>query len=74
MIVSLLTVVIGAGLGIGNAVARISRNSDETIAKQLDSRIALVVIAGVLSLVSAIVFLSLIRQLSTRHMRSTREV
>ncbi len=74
LIVSLLTVIVGAGLGIGNAVARISRNSNETIAKQLDSRIGLVVAAGVLSLISAVVFLTLIRQLSARHMRSIREV
>jgi hypothetical protein len=35
---------------------------------------AVVVVAGVLSIVSAVIFLSLIRQLSARHMRSTREV
>jgi Domain of unknown function (DUF4328) len=74
LIVSLLTVVVAAGLGIGNAVARISRNSDETIAKQLDSQIALVIAAGALSIASAVIFLSLIRQLSSRHMSSTREV
>ncbi len=74
LIVSLLTVIVAAGLGIGNAVTRISRNSNATIAKQLDSRIAFVIGAGVLSIVSAVVFLSLIRQLSARHMRSTREV
>ena len=73
LIVNLLTVAVAAGLGIGNAVTRISRNSDETIAKQLVDRFALVIVAGVLSLVSAVIFLSLIRQLSTRHMRSTRE-
>jgi Domain of unknown function (DUF4328) len=73
LIVSLLTVVVAAGLGIGNAVTRLSRNSDATIAKQLDSRFALVIIAGALSLISAVIFLSLIRQLSSRHMRSTRE-
>jgi hypothetical protein len=73
LIVTLLTVVVGAGLGIGNAVARISRNSDETIAKQLDSRFTLVVGAGALSIASAVIFLMLIRQLSSRHMRSTRE-
>jgi len=74
LIVTLLTVLVGAGLGVGNAVTRISRNSDATIAKQLDSRIGLVMAAGVLSLVSAIVFLSMIRQLSSRHIRSTREL
>ena len=74
LVASLLTVVVAGGLGIGNAVTRISRNSDATIAKQLDSRIGLVGAAGVLSLASAIIFLMLIRQLSSRHMRSTREV
>jgi len=74
LIVTLLTVLVGAGLGVGNAVTRISRNSNATIAKQLDSRIALVMAAGVLSLVSAIVFLSMIRQLSSRHIRSIREL
>ena len=74
LIVTLLTVLVGAGLGVGNAVTRISRNSNATIAKQLDSRIALVMAAGVLSLVSAIVFLSMIRQHSSRHIRSIREL
>jgi Domain of unknown function (DUF4328) len=73
LIVTLLTVVVAAGLGVANAVTRISRNSDETIAKQLDTRFAFVILAGALSVASAVIFLMLIRQLSSRHMRSTRE-
>lgn len=70
---NLLTVIVAGGLGVGNAITRVSRNSDATIAKQLDSRFGLVVAAGVLSLATAVIFLGLIRQLSARHMQSTRE-
>ena len=74
LIATLLTVVVAAFLGIRNAIARVSRNSNATIAKQLDEQMALVVASGVMSLISAVVFLGLIRQLSARHMTTTREV
>jgi Domain of unknown function (DUF4328) len=74
LVATLLTVVAAGGLGVGNAVTRISRNSDSTIAKQLDTHYGLVIAAGALSVFTAIVFLMLIRQLSSRHMQATREV
>jgi Domain of unknown function (DUF4328) len=70
---NLLTVVVAGGLGVRNAVTRVGRNSDATIAEQLDSRFALVIAAGALSIATAVIFLGLIRQLSARHMQSTRE-
>lgn len=73
LVSTLLTVVVGGALGVGNALTRINRNSDVTIARQLDNRFGFVVAAGVLSVISAVIFLMLIRQLSARHMQATRE-
>ncbi|MEP7114683.1 MAG: DUF4328 domain-containing protein [Ilumatobacteraceae bacterium] len=73
LVANLLTVVVAGGLGVGNAITRVSRNSDATIARQLDSRFGLVIAAGILSIATAVIFLGLIRQLSARHIQSTRE-
>ncbi len=70
---SLLTVVASLGLGIGTALVRINRSSDESFAEQLDSRFGYVVIAGVLSIITAAIFVGLVRQLAARHMQATRE-
>jgi hypothetical protein len=71
---TLLTVVASIGLGVGSAVTRINRGSNATLAKQLDSQFGFVVLAGVFGIVTAVVFLALIRQLASRHMQSTREI
>jgi hypothetical protein len=73
LVANLLTVVVAGGLGVGNAFTRVSTNSDSTIAKQLDDRLPLVIAAGVMSIITALIFLGLIRQLAARHMQATRE-
>ena len=71
--VTLLTVVVSIGLGVGNAISRFNRGSNTTLAKQLDSQFGFVVLSGVFAIITAAVFLTLVRQLAARHMQSTRE-
>jgi len=73
LVATLVTVVASFGLGAATALTRVSRGSDSSIAKQLDSQFGFVIIAGLLGIVTAIVFVMLIRQLSARHMQATRE-
>lgn len=70
---TLLTVAVSFGLGVGTAIVRINRGSNASIAKQLDSQFGFVVIAGVLGIITAVMFVGLVRQLSSRHMQATRE-
>lgn len=70
---TLVTIGSSLALGVANAVTRINRGSNSTLAKQLDTQIGFVVAAGALGIVSAIAFVMLIRQLSARHMQATRE-
>ncbi len=70
---TLLTVAASFGLGVGAALTRINRGSNESMAKQLDNQFGFVVIAGVLSIVTAAMFVGLVRQLSARHMQATSE-
>jgi hypothetical protein len=71
---SLLTVVASLGLGATSAVTRINRDSNANIAKQLDDQMGFIIVAGLLGIITSILFISLVRQLSARHMQSTREV
>jgi hypothetical protein len=71
---ALLTVAASIGLGLGSALTRINRGSNQSMAKQLDSQFGIVLIAGIFGIVAAVLFVGLIRQLATRHMQSTREV
>jgi hypothetical protein len=73
LVTNLLTVLVAGGLGVGNAFTRVSTNSDSTIAKQLDDRLPLVIAAAVMSIITAVVVLGLVRQLAARHMQATRE-
>ena len=70
---TLVTVVVSLGLGVGSAITRINRGSNESMAKQLDSQFGFVVIAGLMGIITSVMFLGLIRQLSARHMQATRE-
>jgi hypothetical protein len=71
--VTLLTVAASIGLGVGSALTRINRGSNESMAKQLDSQFGFVLFAGLFGIVTAVIFVGLIRQLARRHMQSTRE-
>jgi hypothetical protein len=73
LVANLLSVIVAGSLGIGSALTRVSRNSDTTIARQLDDRLGLVITAGALSIVTSLIFVGLVRQLSARHMQATRE-
>ena len=73
LVATLVTVGVSFGLGVGSAITRINRGSNESIAKQLDSQFGFVVIAGLMGIITAVMFLALIRQLSARHMQATRE-
>jgi uncharacterized protein DUF4328 len=70
---TLLTAAVSFGLGVRTAVMRITRDSNTALAKQLDSQFGLVVIAGVLSISTAVMFVGLVRQLSARHMQAISE-
>jgi hypothetical protein len=70
---ALVTIGASLALGVASAVTRINRGSNSTLAKQLDTQIGYVVSAGALGIVSAIAFVMLVRQLSSRHMQATRE-
>jgi hypothetical protein len=71
--VTLLTVAASIGLGVGSALTRINRGSNESMAKQLDNQFGFVLVAGLLGIVTAVIFVGMIRQLASRHMQSTRE-
>jgi hypothetical protein len=73
LVSNLLTVFAAGALGVGNAITRVNSNSDATIAKQLDDRLGVVIAAGALSIITSLIFLTLIRQLAARHMQATRE-
>ncbi len=70
---NLLSVLVAGGLGVSNALTRVNSNSDATIAKQLDDRLGFVIAAGVLSVITSLIFLALFRQLAARHTQATRE-
>ncbi len=74
LVATLLTVASSIGLGVGSALTRINRGSNASMAKQLDSQFGFVSVAAVLGIVTAVLFLGIIRQLSSRHMQATREV
>ena len=57
----------------GSAITRINRGSNATLAKQLDSQFGFVVLAAAFSIITAVIFVALIRQLAARHMQATRE-
>ena len=70
---TLLTVIVSFGVGVGAAMTRVNRGSDESIAKQLDDRFGIVVLAAILGIVTSVLFIGLVRQLSARHMQATGE-
>jgi hypothetical protein len=70
---TILTFAVTLGLGVGNAVTRVNRGSDTTLAKQLDDQFAFIIISGLLTIVTAVLFLGLIRSLAARHMQATHE-
>src|SRR4051812_43479512 len=73
--VSLLSVIASSiGLGAASAVTRFNSDSNSRIAKQLDDQIGFIMVAGLLGIITAILFISLVRQLSARHMQTTHEV
>jgi len=71
--VSLVTVIVTFGLGAAGALTRVNRGSDSTIAKQLDTQFGFVIVAGLLGIITTILFINLVRQLSARHVQATRE-
>jgi len=71
---TLLTVVASISLGASSAVTGFNRDSNKRIAEQLDKHMGFVVLAGLLGIITAILFISLVRQLSARHMQTTHEV
>jgi len=70
---TLLTFAVSLALGVGNAVTRVNRGSNSSLAKQLDDQFAFIVVSGVLGIITAVLFVGLVRQLSSRHMLATRE-
>jgi len=70
---TLLTVVASVSVGATSAVTGFNRDSNSSIADQLDRHIAVVIVAAVLGVVTSILFINLVRQLSARHMQATRE-
>jgi hypothetical protein len=70
---TLVTIGVSLALGVGSAVTRINRGSNSSLAKQLDTQFGFIVGAGTLGIIAAIAFVGLVRQLSSRHMQSTRE-
>jgi len=73
--VSLLSVIASSiGLGAASAVTRFNSDSNSRIAKQLDDQIGFIMVAGLLGIITSILFISLVRQLSARHMQTTHEV
>jgi Domain of unknown function (DUF4328) len=70
---TLVTIGASLALGVASAVTRFNSGSNSTLAKQLDTQIGYVVSAGALGIVATIAFVNLVRQLSSRHMQTTRE-
>lgn len=73
LVLTLLSVVVGLGVGVGSAFGGFGRSNSETVAKNLVDKLGVVVASGGLQIAVAVVFIVLVRQLSARHMASTRE-
>jgi len=74
LVLTLASVAAGFGLGVGNAVFSFRSGSNNTVATNLSDKFGLVVVVGIIQLATLVVFLQLVRQLSARHMRATKEV
>ncbi|MEP7203714.1 MAG: DUF4328 domain-containing protein [Ilumatobacteraceae bacterium] len=70
---TILTFVVSLALGVGSAITRVNRGSDSSLAKQLDDQFAFILVSGILSIITAVLFVGLVRQLAARHMQATRE-
>jgi hypothetical protein len=70
---TILTFAASLALGVGSAITRVNRGSNSSFAKQLDDQIAFITVSGILSIVTTVLFVGLVRQLATRHMQATRE-
>jgi hypothetical protein len=71
---TLASVAAGLALGISGAVGPVRTSGSSTdLAKNLSDKLGFVVLAGLLSLASAAVFIMIVRQLAARHMQATRE-
>jgi hypothetical protein len=71
---TLASVAAGLALGVSGAVGPVRTSDSSTdLAKNLSDKLGFVVLAGLLSLASAVVFIMIVRQLAARHMQATRE-
>jgi hypothetical protein len=72
--ITLSGVVAGVALGLTGVGGFGGRSNNTDLAENLDGKLGIVVLAGLLSVAGAAVFLMLVRQLAARHMNATREV
>jgi hypothetical protein len=71
--ITLGSVVLGVALGVSGFNGFGTRTNSTDFANNLNDKLGFVVVAGALSIAGAVVFIMLVRQLATRHMKATRE-
>lgn len=67
------SVAIGVALGLSGIGGIGTRANNDDLAENLNDKLGFVVGSGALTIVTAVVFIMLVRQLAARHMKATRE-
>ena len=70
---TLAGVAAGVALGLTSVGGIGSRGSNTDLAENLNDKLGIVILAGLLQVAAAAVFVMLVRQLAARHMKATRE-
>ena len=73
-VATLGAVILGFALGAAGAVSIINSNGSGDVAENLSTRFGIVIGAGLLQIVVSVIFIQLVRQLSTRHMQAISEI
>lgn len=73
LVLTLLSTVLGFGVGATSAILRIGSTSSSELGKNLDSSLGWLLASGVLSAAATLALMQLVRQLAERHLHSTRE-
>jgi hypothetical protein len=73
LVLTLVSVAVGFAVGIGAGIAGFNQSNSTDVAKNLTDKFGIVLASGALQIALGVVFIMLVRQLSARHMQSTRE-
>lgn len=73
LVLGLVGTAVGLGLGLRSGLAGFADTNTDTLSENLADRFGLLLLSGLLTAATSVVFLLLVRQLATRHMRATGE-